>query len=117
MSTIKANSIVPVTAGSEDYFLARAWVNFNGTGTIAIREDGNVSSLTDNGTGNYTVTYSNSIVDANYAVSGSAGGTSRSFIFSKEETSPPVTGSVRVRTIVPGVSTDDDSNVNVGVIR
>jgi hypothetical protein len=46
----------------------RAWVNFNGTGTPAIREDGNVSSITDNGTGNYTVNFSTAMPDANYSV-------------------------------------------------
>ena len=44
----------------------RAWVNFNGTGTVAIRESGNVSSITDNGTGNYTVNFSTAMPDANY---------------------------------------------------
>ena len=47
---------------------ARAWVNFNGTGTVAIREDYNVSSITDNGTGDYTVNFTNALSDANYAV-------------------------------------------------
>lgn len=46
----------------------RAWVNFNGTGTVAIRASGNVSSITDNGTGNYTVNFTNAMADANYAV-------------------------------------------------
>ena len=46
----------------------RAWVNFNGTGTVAIREDGNVSSITDTGTGSYTVNLTTAMVDANYAV-------------------------------------------------
>ena len=45
----------------------RAWVNFNGTGTVAIRASGNVSSITDNGTGQYTVNFSNAMVDANYS--------------------------------------------------
>jgi hypothetical protein len=45
----------------------RAWVNFNGTGTVAIRASGNVSSITDNGTGNYTINFTTSIVDANYS--------------------------------------------------
>ena len=45
----------------------RAWVNFNGTGTVAIRASGNVSSITDNGTGDYTVNFSNAMPDANYA--------------------------------------------------
>ena len=66
MSTIKVNSIEPANAGSEDYFLARAWVNFNGTGTVAIRADGNVSSLTDYGTGNYGVNFSNAMIDTNF---------------------------------------------------
>jgi len=45
----------------------RAWVNFNGTGTVAIREDGNVSSITDNGTGIYTVNFTTAMPDANYS--------------------------------------------------
>lgn len=46
----------------------RAWVNFNGTGTVAIRASGNVSSITDNGVGDYTVNFTNSMPDANYAM-------------------------------------------------
>ena len=46
----------------------RAWVNFDGTGTVAIRASGNVSSITDNSTGNYTVNFTAALVDANYGV-------------------------------------------------
>jgi hypothetical protein len=49
----------------------RAWVNFNGTGTVAIRASGNVTSITDNGTGDYTVNFTTAMPDANYSVSGS----------------------------------------------
>jgi len=52
----------------------RAWVNFNGTGTPAIRASGNVSSITDNGTGYYTVNFTTAMPDANYSVSGSTVG-------------------------------------------
>ena len=45
----------------------RAWVNFNGTGTVAIRASNNVSSITDNGTGEYTVNFTTALSDANYA--------------------------------------------------
>jgi hypothetical protein len=45
----------------------RAWVNFNGTGPVAIRASYNVSSITDNGTGDYTVNFTNALVDANYS--------------------------------------------------
>ena len=41
----------------------RAWVNFNGTGTVAIRDSGNVVLYTDNGTGNYTLTFTNNMPD------------------------------------------------------
>jgi hypothetical protein len=47
-------------------FLARAWVNFNGTGTVAIRASGNVSSITDGGTGTYTVNFTTAMPDTNY---------------------------------------------------
>ena len=48
----------------------RAWVNFNGTGTIAIRASGNVSSITDNGAGNYTVNFTTAMPDVNYSFQG-----------------------------------------------
>jgi len=50
----------------------RAWVNFNGTGTVAIRASYNVSSITDNNVGLYTVNFTTAMVDADYALSGSA---------------------------------------------
>ena len=46
----------------------RAWVNFNGTGTVAIRASGNVTSITDNGTGNYTINFTSAMPDVNYSV-------------------------------------------------
>jgi hypothetical protein len=48
-------------------YACRAWVNFNGTGTVAIRASGNVSSITDNGTGDYTVNFTTAMPDINYA--------------------------------------------------
>lgn len=55
-------------SGSAPMYACRAWVNFNGTGTVAIRASGNVSSITDNGAGDYTVNFANSMPDANYSV-------------------------------------------------
>ena len=52
-------------------FRCRAWVNFNGTGTVAIRDSRNVSSITDNGTGDYTVNFTTDMPDANYSAVGS----------------------------------------------
>jgi hypothetical protein len=57
-------------SGTAPLYACRAWVNFNGTGTVAIRASGNVSSITDNGTGDYTVNFTTALPDANYAMAG-----------------------------------------------
>jgi len=54
-------------SGTAPIYPCRAWVNFNGTGTVAIRESGNVSSITDNGTGDYTVNLTTALSDINYS--------------------------------------------------
>ena len=55
-------------SGSAPSYSARAWVNFNGNGVVAIRGSGNISSITDNGTGDYTVNFTTAMSDSNYAV-------------------------------------------------
>jgi hypothetical protein len=62
--------------GSAPVYACRSWVNFNGTGTVAIRASGNVSSITDNGTGDYTVNFTTAMSDANYAMVGTTDGQS-----------------------------------------
>lgn len=49
---------------------AKAWVNFNGTGTVAVRAAFNVSSIADNGVGDYTINFTNAMVDGNYSATG-----------------------------------------------
>lgn len=74
MSTIKVNNLQTASGGSNStpeeiqQGRAKAWVNFNGKGTIEINDDYNVSSITDNGTGRYTVNFTNAMSNANYAV-------------------------------------------------
>ncbi len=53
--------------GSAPAYACRAWVNFNGQGAVSIRGSGNVTSITDNGTGNYTVNFTTAMPDANFA--------------------------------------------------
>lgn len=65
MSTLKVNTIQ--NASGVEKYLCQAWVNFNGTGTVAIRAAGNVSSITDNGTGSYAVNFTTAMPDANYS--------------------------------------------------
>jgi len=70
MSTIKANVVENTSGGATtltDLYPSKAWVNLNGTGTMSIRDDGNVSSITDNGAGRYTSNFSNNISTASYA--------------------------------------------------
>ena len=55
------------SAGTQIGTFCRAWVNFNGTGTVAIRASFNVSSITDNGTGAYTVNFTTAMPDANFS--------------------------------------------------
>lgn len=64
MSTLKVSTLQNLS-GTEVY-TCKAWVNFNGTGTVAIRASGNVSSITDNGTGQYTVNFTTAMPDINY---------------------------------------------------
>ena len=75
MSTIKtetlstpSNATVPVDTVVNG--TAKAWVNFNGTGTVAIRRAFNVSSITDEGVGLFTINFTNAMVDTSYAITG-----------------------------------------------
>lgn len=81
MSEIRANTISdaagtgPVTLTKQS--AAKAWANLNGTGTISLRDSENVSSLTDNGTGQYAVSLTNAFAAADYAVAASAANAAR----------------------------------------
>ena len=68
-STVSATQIAGAlnASGPAPIYACRAWVNFNGTGTVTIRASGNVSSITDNGTGNYTVNFTTAMPDENYS--------------------------------------------------
>lgn len=70
MSTLRVNTIQDVAGSGTPSIngLAKAWVNFNGTGTVAILASYNVSSITDNGTGDYTVNFTTAMSDGNYVV-------------------------------------------------
>ena len=112
MSTVKVDTIK--TTGNVEVYTCKAWVNFDGTQTAAsmIRASGNVTSITDNGTGDYTINFTNAMTDANYAVSGSAkesdSGTTDALFKIDEIGSKPAAGSVRINT--GGASTSFDCN-------
>lgn len=97
MSELRASTISdlagtgPVTLTKQS--AAKAWVNFNGTGTIAARNSLNLSSLTDNGTGDFNVNFSNAFAAADYAAI--ASGTEAQ---TRVSDAPPTASSVNVRT-------------------
>ncbi len=99
----------------------RAWVNFNGTGTVAIRASGNVTSITDNGTGNYTVNFTTSMPDVNFSIAGyTVNPASRALVFGDVNTY--ATGSIRVSTgYITGFNGEatsiDATYVNIAVFR
>ena len=97
----------------------RAWVNFNGTGTVAIRASGNVTSITDNNTGDYTVNITTAMPDANYSVVGACGdGSTGSFVLrSNAFTSAPTTSAVRISTANSAFGATDAAYVSISIFR
>jgi hypothetical protein len=104
----------------------RAWVNFNGTGTVAIRASGNVTSITDNNTGDYTVNFTTAMPDANYSVNSL---TMRSFAAGVADPVIPciynsttygdayTTSSVRIETIFNNGTGADPLSCNIAIFR
>lgn len=109
-------SAFTTAVGSAPSYACRAWVNFDGTGTVATRASGNVSSITDNGVGDYTVNFTTAMLDVNYSCSVTpslvgAGGQTSNVI-------QTLTGSVRVHTTdaINNVS-EDTSTMSIQVFR
>jgi hypothetical protein len=75
---------------------AKAWVNFNGTGTVAIRASYNVSSITDDGTGQYTINFTTAFANTNYSTIGSG--------YPASSGSPAFTNATRVITAFSNTS-------------
>jgi hypothetical protein len=119
LSTLDGTATVPVNTvvnGS-----AKAWVNFNGTGTVAIRASFNVTSITDNGTGDYTVNFTVAMVDANYAIAGFsnfAANTAPASALSAGSDFAPSTSSCRVKSSnTTSGGTQDAPYVCVAIFR
>jgi hypothetical protein len=106
---------------ANDAQLCKAWVNFNGTGTVAIRAAYNVSSITDNGTGDYTVNFTTALADAQYAVAGSVTGLANynsARVFNVYDGQPSSASSVRVLCkSSAAASTFDEANMTVIISR
>jgi hypothetical protein len=97
----------------------RAWVNFNGTGTVAIRASGNVTSITDNGTGDYTVNFTTALPDINFSINGICSiliGNNCPMVFDNSPVRARTTSSASIRTMDTG-NFGDPVWANVAVFR
>jgi hypothetical protein len=123
-ANIADNAVTYAKIGTtEQGQLCKAWVNFDGTGTVAIRASYNVSSITDNGTGDYTVNFTNALADANYSsiVSVSLGG-SYNFAMPNSNSSAtitaPTTSAMRFAVIYfNGTAWSDPTYAHVAILR
>lgn len=110
MGTLKVNSIAPAVPGSEDYYLVRAWVHLDQTGTQAIIASGNCGSIVDQGNGNTKMNFANAAPNAYYAFTGEANGATHN---SRECISGAggdnTTAGFPLVSIEGGVSTSDNS--------
>ena len=123
---IAANSsgVVQMNSGygsNANAYGCSAWVNFNGKNTVAIRASGNVSSITDNGTGLYTLNFTTAMPDANYMVTGSTVGNSQNegqIVTGSNNLSSQSTSSVQLAVMYcANGSRNDVGQVNVAIFR
>jgi hypothetical protein len=105
--------------GTAPVYAARAWVNFNGTGTVAINASGNVSSITDNGTGDYTVNFTTAMPDANYCIQiASRNFTSNTNKSDNPNVVDPTTSAIRMYHLEgAGPANTDSPSIYVAVFR
>lgn len=111
-----------VIRGSDNFDTAggnavKAWVNFNGTGTVAIRASYNVSSITDNGVGQYTVNMASALNDVNYSMIGSCGNASNNTTIFSSPGSAPTTSAFQVLTMAQSGANTDYPYVSVVALR
>lgn len=122
-ANITAAKLSGAQSGSAPIYGARAWVNLNGTGTVAVRASGNVTSITDLGTGQYTVNFTTALPDANYSVacSGSWDGSAanRPSVAGVSDTGANwTTSSVQVNVTNPATNANlDVPYINVTIFR
>lgn len=109
-------------SGNAPVYACRAWVSFNGTGSVTIRGSGNVSSITDNGTANYTVNFTTAMPNANYSAVASScagnSGASTASIFNNAgggSVINPTTTGFRIGTLEPAVAWRDSEFVTASV--
>ena len=106
---------VPTVSGTAPLYMCRAWVNFNGAGTVStnqtIRASGNVTSVFKNATGDYTITFTTAMPDANYVMSGSGALTAtRVLLVAPNANATPTTTTIRITTLIPNTAAAGDAD-------
>jgi len=106
-------------SGSAPVYACRAWVNFDGDGTVSIRDSGNVSSITDNGTGDYAVNLTTAMQDTNYSIAGASGLNSSNgqTFFQMEQQTFTSTSVIDIAIRNAGGSRIDSQTVSMQVFR
>lgn len=110
---------ITTSVGSAPYLGTRAWVSFNGTGVVVIRSSMNVSSITDNDIGQYTVNFTTQMEDTNYAVVSSAEGSAGSgpLICGPLQEGTHSTSAVAIHAISFNCTDKDSENISVFIAR
>ena len=126
MSTLKVNTIQNTSGGSSstpeqiEQGRAKAWIHFDGQDTVAIRDSFNVSTLTDNGTGDYTISFTTAMANTNFAVSTTQPAqhnfTQAILGVEQDHTNAFATGSIRVQSVKTGNNSAVDRDVQCVVI-
>lgn len=115
-AAVTAAKMSGAQSGTAPVYGARAWVNFDGTGTVAIRASGNVTSITDNGVGRYTINFTTAMSDTNYSIVGTASFDSTSGR-SPRAIHPLVYATSNIQINTSSGSSEDLMFINVAIFR
>lgn len=112
-----ANTAVVMNDSGSNSNTCRAWVNFNGTGTPAIRASFNVSSITDNGTGDYTVNFTTAMPDANYGVGAMVKQAGNGMVAQFHNSVSPTSSACRILIQNVTIAFQDSDTVTLSIFR
>ena len=119
LPAISGASLTSLTSSQVDSgsTTAKAWVNFNGTGTVAIRSSYNISSITDNAVGNYTINFTTAMADVDYMSAGMAGGDYNNLMNVVQPTTDyaPTTTSCRYSTLYVNTTLYDAQYIGIAI--
>ena len=108
---------VATVTGTAPIYMCRAWVNYNGQSSAAIRGSGNISSITINATSDWTLNFTTAMPDANYSIVGTTDFAAAFVVCTDSSSAAPAAGSCRVNCRNSGASLTDSAFMFVSVFR